>query len=234
VRLALAPAAYDTFIIKMRIPKSDSAMDQDTVRISVRVQGRHCLGANDNWPNTSVRAVFDSSNIFIHTHASAGLGDTLWDYGDTQRDTVFVAIGGPIIKTCTKVTLIDAARKPGDRLLYTMYYDNDGSATSVDTGFFVAYLPNGAMLLDTITTSAGNASTIKTYVRYNNTWINHVPDNTTPSGYDSLARVTAVRFAVPPGINSQSGTNADNALRLTADDSTGTDAGMIKFRVKIR
>jgi hypothetical protein len=51
---------------------------------------------------------------------------------------------------------------------------------------------------------------------------------------DSLLRVTAVRFAVPKGINPHPGTNADNPLGLLADDSTGTDAGMIKFRVRIR
>jgi hypothetical protein len=49
-----------------------------------------------------------------------------------------------------------------------------------------------------------------------------------------LLRISAVRFAIPPGINPQAGTVADSALQLVADDSTGTDAGLIKFRVRIR
>jgi hypothetical protein len=234
VRLALAPAAFDTFIVKMRIPKPDSAQDQDTIRIAVRVKDRHCLGTDDSWPNTTIRAVFDTANQFMHVHESADSSDTLWDYGDTQRDTVFVAIGGPILRLAKRVNAMDGTKRPGDRLIYSIYYDNDGSASSVDTSFIVDYLPTGVAFLDTVTTDAGNGATIKTYLRHGSDWLDHIPSTATPLGQDSLLRISAVRFAIPPGINPQAGTVADSALQLVADDSTGTDAGLIKFRVRIR
>jgi uncharacterized repeat protein (TIGR01451 family) len=231
--IQLTPTALDSFIIKVRTPLSDSAMDQDTMKVVLRIRNRHRLGTNDNWPDTSNYTVFDTSNIYIQTHNGV-VGDTLWDYGDTQWDTVKITIGGPIIRTRTTVATIDGTRKPGDRLLYTMLYDNDGSAPTADTGFYVAYLPIGSALLDTMQTTAGNGAVIKTSVLYNGSWLNHIPDKTTASGSDSLQRVMALRFAVPPGINPQAGTVADSAMSLVADDSTGTDAGMIKFRVRIR
>jgi uncharacterized repeat protein (TIGR01451 family) len=229
----LAFGAKDSMWVKVCIPAMDSAADGDSIKIIIRLRNRNGTGTNDSWPNTSATPVLDSSGTYLHVHQAAGTAkqDTLWDYGDTQYDTVKITIGGPLIRTGTKVTMVDGNRKPGDRLLYTMLYDNDGSSATPDTGFYVAYIPNGAVLLDTISTTAGNGMAIKTYTRYGGSWLNHIPSSATAMGADSLARVTALRFAVPPGVAAQAG---DNVSNLMADDSTGTDAGMIKFRVKIR
>jgi hypothetical protein len=101
----------------------------------------------------------------------------------------------------------------------------------------VDYLPTNVALVDTDSVwagTSGNSGKIKTYALYGGTWLDRIPglaNKTTPIGNDSLLRITALKFAIAPGIDS---TGGDNATMPRADDSTGTDAGWIKFRVRIR
>jgi hypothetical protein len=232
--IQLSPGALDSFVIKFKIPKSDTAVDRDTIKMVLRMRDRHRLGTNDTWPDTSSYPVMDTTNTYIQTHNSPLLSDTIWDYGDTQYDTVKLTIGGPQIKLYKRTALVNGSRKPGNFIRYTIYYDNDGSDSTRDSTYIVDYLPTNVALVDTDSVWAGTSGAsgkIKTDILYNGTWLRHIPDKNTPAGMDSLLRVRAVRFVVAPGIDTTSG---DNTTMLRADDSTGTDAGWIKFRVRIR
>ena len=143
-------------------------------------------------------------------------------------------VSSPLVRLAKKTSYLSGtARKPGNRMGYTIWFDNDGTDTTRDTSFIVDYLPTGVAFICTTSVIPGRAGLgIKTYVQYNGAWLNHLPDTSTRLGMDSLFRVTAVRFAIAPGIAKQNGT--DLTTSLTADDSTDVDAGMIKYRVKIR
>jgi hypothetical protein len=234
--VGLGAAAMDTFVIKIKIPTAASAADMDSIKVVLRIRDHRGAGANDSWPSLMPgRQELDTTNIFMHLHTSIGMADTLWDYGDTQYDTVTVKISSPMVKTRTITALLDGSRKPGNRIQYTLYYDNDGSSKTVDSGFYVAYIPKNTALDTVSLVQAGNGGPIMTYVNYFGSWINHVPANTTIAGRDSLLRVAALKFVVAPGCSSQvAGTNADSPTNPMADDSTGTDAGRIRFVVKIR
>ena len=204
----------------------------------LRIRDRHRVGTNDNWPDTSTYPVLDTNNSYINLHAAAGGADTLWDYGDIQQDTVRIRIGGPILRLYKRTALVNGtSRKPGDHIRYTIYYDNDGSDSTRDTTFIVDYLPTNVALVDTDSVwagTSGNSGKITTYAMYDGAWVDRIPglaNKTTAIGNDSLLRITALRFAIAPGVDS---TGVDNPTMLRADDSTGTDAGWIKFRVRIR
>jgi hypothetical protein len=120
-----------------------------------------------------------------------------------------------------------------------LYYDNDGADSTRDTTFLIDYLPAGVAIVDTDTVGpgAGKAVTpVMIYSLYNGTWINHLPklsiSTTKPATMDSLFRIRALRFAIAPKIAAQNGT--DNITSVTADDSSGTDAGLIRYRVRIK
>lgn len=208
-----------------------------------RIKDNKGSGTNDNWPNTTTNPVLDSTNQYLHLHqANGGVNqqDTLWNYGDVQLDTIKIGISAPKIKIAKKAVLASAGRrKPGDLIQYRLYYDNDGSkATSVaalETTFIYDYLPRGVAFVDTdsIRPGIGSATTpVKTYVLLNNgTWLNHIPSKLNQSGLDSLMGIRAVKFAVAPGIAADNGT--DSKTNVIADDSTGTDAGLICYKVRL-
>ena len=58
------------------------------------------------------------------------------------------------------------------------------------------------------------------------TWLENEPS--TP---ESLRRITALKFQVPPGVGAQDTDDPDKAV---ADDSLDDDAGFITFKVRIR
>jgi hypothetical protein len=73
--------------------------------------------------------------------------------------------------------------------------------------------------------------------RYLGSWLEQLPNPGTQAGRDSLLRITAVRYSIPPGIGKQSdGDNVDNSApnATVADDSLDNDAGFMKFMVRIR
>jgi hypothetical protein len=217
--IVLAEAATGTFYVRVLIPAIDSAADGDTIQVAVNVRGNKGTGADDNWPWG--KEVFDTLGIYLHTNSGKFM-----DFGDTQVDTVFIAVGGPVVRVLTRTTLVSGSAEPGDTMVYTVYYDNDGSAPTPDSGFVVAYLPEGAAFMDTLQGTSGNGNPVTTSVQCYGMWIDHIPIT-----QDSLLRITAMKYAIPPGINAQSGGDGTGNL---ADDSTDVDAGMVKFRVRIR
>ena len=228
--IVLSEGSIGSLYVRLVIPSPDSAADKDSIHIELTVKDRFGTGTDDGWPGS--RVIIDTTNPNSYRHTKQ---DTIKDYGDTQKDTVKVVIGGPKLRI-RKITLKKSGGTlPGDLLDYTIYYDNDGSAASEDTAFIVDYLPKGVAFVGTLSVAggAGNGDTILTYWYYNpgGSWITHMPDTSTIGGRDSLLRITRLKFAIPPGIAATAGDDADDEV---ADDSTGNDAGMIKFRVRIR
>jgi hypothetical protein len=128
-------------------------------------------------------------------------------------------------------------------VVYTIYYDNDGAAQTTDTAYIIDYLAEG-VAFDTVvltqldTCSAHTGDAIVTQFLYNGTWLDSLPYNAARSSTasrDTIWAVEAVRFKVPEGIGSHgSGSSSDSPANPVADDSLDTDAGYIKFRVRIR
>jgi uncharacterized repeat protein (TIGR01451 family) len=238
--------AIDTFMIKVKLPNADTAMSGDTAWVKIVMKGRHCLGTNDNWPHMVSTGVgtftLDSTAAvaggvpFLYRHrCNGGVEDTLWDYGDTQSDSFRIIIRAALLRIAKKTTV--GGKLPGDTLTYGVYYANKGTDTTRDTAFIVDILPKYVSFVDTISNAPGQAGlSIKTYVQYNGAWLNHIPSKATVAGVDSLFRITGVRYAVAPGIPKWQGPGAGEggANSVTADESTVVDAGLIKYKVRIR
>jgi hypothetical protein len=74
------------------------------------------------------------------------------------------------------------------------------------------------------------------YLHQDGQWIDHIPDQTTDANRDSLWRIIAIRYTIPPGIGLQdSSDQPDSTVGMgVADDSLDHDAGYMKFLVRIR
>jgi hypothetical protein len=154
---------------------------------------------------------------------------------DTSYSSGYVGITPRFARIKVRtLTTLTSATAPGDTVVYTIYYDNDGTDTTGDTGFVVAYLPEGTAFLDTLENkpdTARNAWAAGFDIdwRHNGAWLENLP-----AGADSLYRIEAVRYTIPPGVGDQaSGVNPDQPGPM-ADDSLDSDAGYVKFRVRIR
>ena len=211
------------------------AADEDTLRVAVNVRDSLGTGNWDAWPDTvggmhtAKRIIIDTLDTWIHTASDS----TLLDHGDNQYDTVFIAIAAPIIRLSKTVSAPSGKILPGDTLTYTIVYDNDGSAETRDTANIIDMLPLGvqfvqidSLQIDSTQVLEPDSIDVDYRIGSNASWNEYLP--TTP---ESLMRVTGLRFQIPPGIGAQSGDAAD---KVTADDSSDTDAGFMRFSVRIR
>jgi len=134
----------------------------------------------------------------------------------------------------------DATQLPGDTLWYTVYYDNDGSAATEDTATIIDVLPNGVAFLDTTAmkidaggVARGGGDRMWAFYRYDATWQNYQSTD-----LDSLLLINAVQFRIPQGIGlhdtvGEAGSGTVQGL-IADGDSLDSDAGYIKFMVRIR
>ena len=238
----LAEGARDTFYIRVVVPSLDSAVDGDDIDIAIRIRNQSDVGTYDAWPDTvkgtgfgsARRVVVDTFGTYLHTGDVGSIDSCLFDFGDIQLDTVNLAIGAPTIRLAKAVTRIgfSGKPKPGDTLVYTIKYDNDGSGATTDPAYIVDQLPSSVTFLSLASAVGGNGNTPTMELEYGTGWNSHVANDD-----DSLRIISALRFTVPSGLDADDnvGENADNTI---ADDSTGHandgDAGMIKFRVRVR
>jgi hypothetical protein len=114
----IAQGATDTFLVRVVVPGPDSAADQDSIHIELSVSDKWGTGTDDTWPDWSAtaqsRVVLDTSGIwYSHTH-----NDTIWDYGDTQLDTMRLVIGGANLRILKTTALMSGTSYlPGDTLV---------------------------------------------------------------------------------------------------------------------
>jgi uncharacterized repeat protein (TIGR01451 family) len=234
----LAQEEKDTFLIRVVVPGPDTAQDGDSVIVNVNTYDSLGSGGNDAWPLN--RLVLDTSSVYSHTDS-----DTLQDFGDTQGDACVVWVIAPRIRLFKRTTQVDPTNKPGDRLIYTIYYDNDGGLESGDTTVIIDYLPNGiafdtmlTVQLDTATRAVTETLKVKFHHRPSSTWLDSLPygrARINSTSRDTIWNIDAIKFLIPEGIGTQSsGAVADDANDQVADDSLDRDAGYVKFRVRIR
>jgi uncharacterized repeat protein (TIGR01451 family) len=235
-KLLLPQEGVDTFLVRIILPGPLNAADEDSLRFDLHVFGHYGKGAWDSWPDTVAghvgHVVLDTIGTIWHVH-----NDTLWDYGDYQRITNYLTVNAPVLRLKKKVN--PGGRLPGDTLIYTIYYDNDGSAKTQDTVNIVDMLPFGVMFLDTVGLAMDNgARTIGSHIlvdyRYGNTWLENKPSSA--NAFDTLNAITGIRFQVPPGIGIHTANGVlDTKTSILADgDSLDTDAGYVTFKVRIR
>jgi uncharacterized repeat protein (TIGR01451 family) len=158
----------------------------------------------------------------------------VWDMGAPAG---MDSLGGGYIMACYgrlqlgKRKEVTGTGKPGDTITYTIFYDNDGSEATQDTAIVLDYIPKNAMYLDTLVGGLYTGGNQRVWwLPKNGTWT-----LTVPGWQDS---VVALKWQLWPGLGAQSSagdkTGADSLRGTGVDTTTGTDAGRIKFKVRIR
>lgn len=205
-------------IIFVGVVIPDTAVDGDSAIYNVMVSDNMGTGSDDMWP----------SNYPAYTLAP--------DNGDMQNDTFQVSIGMPIIHFATMVSSPTAA--PGDTLLYTLSYDNDGSdSTDVASGgqlYITQMLPQyvkyavASFNYSKLHTNAGATpwfSSLASPVSFNQseTWANTNPDSVAGFKIDFSGNIQANE-------NSE-GTDTPGGVDGEIPD---VDAGQVMFQVIVK
>jgi uncharacterized repeat protein (TIGR01451 family) len=151
---------------------------------------------------------------------------------DTSYGGGYVSVAGALLQVRKDLTLYNGNKAPGDTILYTIYYDNDGEVNTSDTADIVDFIPRFTMFLDTAGYSLNNGAggiNIDYYVK-DNGWREDMPTLPTDS-------IIAVRWQIisPIQAHSDAGdvTGADSA-KTGVDTTQGDDSGWVRFKVRIR
>ncbi|MEW5692763.1 MAG: hypothetical protein AB1765_05655 [Candidatus Hydrogenedentota bacterium] len=192
----LAEDAGESIFVAVIIP--DTAVDLDSTRIRLIVTDG--VGASgDSWPNLAANS------------------------RDRQTDTVLVMIAGPVLFVSKTVDTTTYGTDPYDTLIYTIYYDNDGSGTATNVVIYDVLPRYTTWVVASIDTSGlHDTPTCSASVAFDT-------DFSGPFESAEGTNVQRIRITLLTNISPNDG-DVYGTVQNTATDK---DAGYIRFRVTI-
>lgn len=222
---SLAEDASGTFYVVVTIP--DTAANGDQSRIRVKVTDNASLVLNSPWGDFWQDSVpgDDVTAFPLDYRTDSTFPQTAFPL---ERDTQYVffltTVSGPVMFVGKTVQLGNPGRaRPGDTIVYTIHYDNDGSGTAANL-VIIDGIPFQTELVDTSASPHGSAKALVTW-----------DADFSPGGEFSDPNLLPLKFAKRLIVRFTEGVSPDvegGAAGLTT--GTADDKGSITFTVRIQ